>query len=89
METSNLEAVNKERERLNGLLSSGKWISDLKKYKSSKKLTQEIVDAFVKRITVYPDKNIEIQWAYCDKMSELLMMFSDNNANVGGERLAG
>ena len=86
-ETSNLEVVNKERERLNRLLSSGKWIADLKKYKSSKKLTQEIVDAFVKRITVYPDKNIEIQWAFSDKMSEILTTFSKDNA--GGERLAG
>lgn len=80
-ETQNLEAVNKQREKLNRLLSAGKWIAELKKYKGSKKLTQEMVDAFVKQITVYPDKRIAIEWVYADKESELLVK--------GDEQLAG
>ena len=63
------------------LLSAGKWIAELKKYKGSKKLTQEMVDAFVKQITVYPDKRIAIEWVYADKESELLVK--------GDEQLAG
>lgn len=82
-ETDKLEAVNKEKDRLEKLLSSVKWIAELKKYKGSKKLTQEIVNAFVKTIKVYPDKRIEIEWLYAEKYRELLELDKD------GEQLAG
>lgn len=81
--TQSLETVNKQREKLDKLLSAEKWIADLKRYKCSKRLTQEIVDAFVKSIKVYPDKRVEIEWTYSDKESELIDLFK------GGERLAG
>lgn len=80
--TQRLEAVNKQREKLDRLLTAGKWIADLKKYKGCKKLTQEIVDAFVKTITVYPDKKIEIKWNYSDKECEIMSIITEDNENA-------
>lgn len=79
--TQKLEALSKQREKLNKLLSADRWIKDLKKYKGSKSLTQEMVDAFIRKITVYPDKRIEIEWTYSDRENELL-------CNIGCEQLA-
>lgn len=80
--TQRLESVNKQREKLDRLLTAGKWIADLKKYKDCKKLTQEIVNAFVKTITVYPDKRIEIMWNYSDKEREIMSIITEDNENA-------
>ncbi len=71
-ETNKLEAVGKVRDKFDNIISAGKWIDEFKKYKGAKKLTQEMVDAFIKQIKVYPDKRIEIEWAYQEKQTEIL-----------------
>lgn len=83
VETKKLELINKQKDKLDKLLSSAKWITGLKKYTGNKKLTQEMVDAFIKKIKVYPDKRIEIEWTYTENCQELLDFSKD------GERLAG
>lgn len=72
LETDRLEAVTKSRDKFDKLISAGKWINDMKKYKGSKKLSQEMVDAFIKQIKIYADKCIEIEWTYTEKQSEIL-----------------
>ena len=67
-ETKQLEELKEEQNRLEKLLSSDKWITDLKRFKGARKLTQELVDSFIESITVYPDKNITIKWTYQDKL---------------------
>ncbi len=83
IETKKLEIVNKQKDKLDRLLSSTKWIAGLKKFTGSKKLTQEIVDAFIKKIRVYPDKKIEIEWACTERCEAFL------DLDKGGEHLAG
>lgn len=82
VETKKLELINKQKDKLDKLLSSAKWITGLKKYTGNKKLTQEMVDAFIKKIKVYPDKRIEIEWTYTENCQELLDFSKD------GEQLA-
>lgn len=67
-ESKQLEELQMEQNRLERLLSSDKWIADLKRFKGARKLTQELVDSFIECITVYPDKNITIKWVYQDKL---------------------
>ena len=69
--TNNLESIENARDNFDKILSAKKWIDELKKHKDSKYLTQEIVDAFVKQITVYKDKRIEIEWTYQEQQDEM------------------
>lgn len=71
-ETNKLETVGKFRDKFDKIISAGKWIDEFKRYKGAKKLTQEMVDAFIKQIKVYPDKRIEIEWTYQEKQTEIL-----------------
>ena len=71
-ETNKLETVGKVRDKFDNIISAGKWIDEFKRYKGAKKLTQEMVDAFIKQIKVYPDKRIEIEWTYHEKQTEIL-----------------
>lgn len=71
-ETNKLETVGKLRDKFDSIISAGKWIDEFKRYKGAKKLTQEMVDAFIKQIKVYPDKRIEIEWTYQEKQTEIL-----------------
>ena len=71
-ETNNLVSIENARDNFDKILSAKKWIDELKKHKDSKYLTQEIVDAFVKQITVYKDKRIEIEWTYQEQQAEIL-----------------
>ena len=71
-ETNKLETVGKVRDKFDNIISAGKWIDEFKRYKGAKKLTQEMVDAFIKQIKVYPDKRIEIEWTYQEKQTEIL-----------------
>lgn len=71
-ETNKLETVGKLRDKFDNIISAGKWIDEFKRYKGAKKLTQEMVDAFIKQIKVYPDKRIEIEWTYQEKQTEIL-----------------
>ena len=71
-ETNKLETVGKLRGKFDKIISAGKWIDEFKRYKGAKKLTQEMVDTFIKQIKVYPDKRIEIEWTYQEKQTEIL-----------------
>ena len=82
-ENDALESYNKARERFNKLLSAEKWIAELKKYTTVKKLSADMVKAFIKQIKIYPDKRIEIVWKYEECFSEHMSMLN------GGEKLAG
>ena len=69
--TNELGGIENARDNFDKILSAKKWIDELKKHKASKYLTQEIVDAFVKQITVYKDKCIEIEWTYQEQQAEI------------------
>ncbi len=82
-ENNKLELYNRARERFNKLLSAKRWIAELKKHTTAKRLNSEIVNAFIKQIKIYPDKRIEIVWKYSECFSEYLSLLN------GGDELAG
>ena len=82
-EVERLNSIYKEQTDLNKLLSVEKWVAELKKYGKAKKLTAEIVDAFVNDIKLYPDKRIEISWKHTEVFAEAVSLLE------GGEQLAG
>ncbi|MCI8403364.1 MAG: recombinase family protein [Clostridia bacterium] len=79
-ETEKLDKINKEREMFDKLISVPKWIDGFKKYKNKKILTKEMVDAFVEKIIVYPDKDIQIVWTYECKQNELLSLLKGGDS---------
>ena len=82
-ENEALETYNKARERFNKLLSAEKWIVELKKHTTAKRLNAEIVNAFIKQIRIYLDKRIEIVWKYEECFSEYLSMLSGGESHAG------
>ncbi len=47
-------------------------------------LTQEVADRFIKRVIVYDEKNIEVEWKFSESFSEELHEFMlDNNETQG------
>jgi hypothetical protein len=60
-----------------------KWVADLKKFVNVKKLTPELIDAFIDCIKLYDDKRIEIVWKCDERYEEYLRIIN------GGEKLAG
>ena len=81
-ETEKLDGIRKKRDKFDKIISAPKWISELKKYHDSKMLTKDMIEAFIEKIIIYPDKRIEIMWTYSDKQSELMSLIS------GGEEIA-
>lgn len=81
-ETERLEEIRNKRDEFDKIISAPKWIKELKKYHNSKILTKDMVDAFIEKIIIYPDKRIEILWTYSDKQSELMSLIR------GGEEIA-
>ena len=67
-----LEMLENKRDKFNKLFSADRWISELKQYSSSKKLSAAMVNEFLKSIKVYPDKRIEIEWKHQDTIAEYL-----------------
>jgi len=67
-----LEVLEHKRDKFNKLFSADRWISELKQYSSSKKLSAVMVNEFIKSIRVYPDKRIEIEWKHQDTIAEYL-----------------
>lgn len=80
--TQRLDTVRKKRDKFDKIISAPKWISELRKYHDAKILTREMVEAFVEKIIIYPDKRIEIIWTYNDKQAELMSLIG------GGESIA-
>lgn len=81
-ETEKLDGIRKKRDKFDKIISAPKWISELKKYHDSKILTKDMVEAFIDKIIIYPDKRIEIMWTYSDNQSELMSLIR------GGEEIA-
>ena len=77
-----LEGYENMRTKVSKLLSLDKWITNLRQYTSSRKLTAEMLDAFVDKIKVYSDKRIEIVWKYTEDFSEYTSILN------GGVKLA-
>lgn len=77
-----LKEVEKEQGTFNKILSIKSWIDELKRYGRAKKLTQEIVDAFIKKITIYKHERIEIEWLHTDTFANVLRVLGE------GEHLA-
>jgi len=78
-----LEILEKQRCKLNKLFLADRWISELRQYSSSKKLSQAMVNEFIKCIKIYADMRIEIEWKYKDTVAEYLDVLN------GGVELAG
>lgn len=81
-ETEKLDGIRKKRDKFDKIISAPKWISELKKYHDSKILTKDMVEAFIEKIIIYPDKRIEIMWTYSDNQSELMSLIR------GGKEIA-
>ena len=82
-EIERLSLYEKDRNKFSKMLSVDKWVADLKKYANIKKLTTEMVDAFIDCIKLYDDKRIEIVWKCDERYEEYLRILN------GGEKLAG
>ena len=82
-EIERLSLYEKDRNKFSKILSVDKWVADLKKYSNIKKLTPEMVDAFIDCIKLYDDKRIEIVWKCDERYEEYLRILN------GGEKLAG
>ena len=74
---NSLESAEKSRESSDKILSAEKWIDELKKHKKEKYLTCGIAEAFIKQITLYKDKRIEIEWTYQDRRNEILSQIKE------------
>ena len=64
------EIVSKQQESLE--ISENGFVSLFRKYKKFTKINSEILASFVKRITVYSSRNIEIEWKFKDELIELV-----------------
>ena len=67
------EAGELERKRENSGKIQEKYlraVRSLLRLKKSKDLTMELVDALIEKIYVYPEKRIEVQFGYTDRMLE-------------------
>lgn len=78
-----LETLEKKRCKFNRLFTADKWIDELKQHSSAKKLNASMIDTFVKKVKVYSDKRVEIEWKHKDVIEEYLELA------CGGERIAG
>ena len=59
------EKIDSEYDRMEEEYRSPKQdMKDIIRFSGLKELTQEAVDVFIKRITVYRDKRVEIEWNY-------------------------
>ena len=59
------------------------WEETVNKYLKRRKLTKEIVDAFVSKVVCYHDGNIEVRLVYDDFMKELLEISEEREAADG------
>jgi hypothetical protein len=82
-EIERLSQYEEERNKFSKLFSVDKWVEDLKKFVNVKKLTPELIDAFVECVKLYDDKRIEIVWKCDERYEEYLRIIN------GGEKLAG
>lgn len=60
------------------------WESIIAKFQGKRILTQEIVDAFVSEIKIYPDKNMEVKLYYDDMLDQLVSIADVREAECNG-----
>lgn len=58
------------------------FIELFKKYKKFTKLNREILETFVKKITVYSSKSLEIEWNFKDDLIELVNMAQEKGIEL-------
>ena len=58
------------------------FIELFKKYKKFTKLNREILETFVKKITVYSSKSLEIEWNFNDDLIELVNMAQEKGIEL-------
>ena len=71
---------NKEKARLEKELVNwehrgkgiGKWVELLMDFHNSGELDKRMVDALIEKIVVYEDKQIEIEFSFCDELKQLV-----------------
>ena len=78
-----LERLEKQRSKFNRLFTVDSWISELRQYSSSKKLSASMLNAFVKCVRVYADNRIEIEWKHKDAITEYLELVNGGVGLVG------
>ena len=78
-----LERLEKQRSKFNRLFTVDSWISELRQYSSSKKLSASMLNAFVKCVRVYADNRIEIEWKHKDAITEYLELVNGGVSLVG------
>ena len=78
-----LERLEKQRSKFNRLFTVDSWISELRQYSSSKKLSASMLNAFVKCVRVYADNRIEIEWKHKDAIAEYLELVNGGVGLVG------
>ena len=78
-----LERLEKQRSKFNRLFTVDSWISELRQYSSSKKLSASMLNAFVKCVRVYADNRIEIEWKHKDAIAEYLELVNGGVSLVG------
>ncbi len=73
--STRLNALEVNRRKLNKTLSTdNKWLKNIKELLKTKKITREIADAFIEKITVYDDNGIrvEVKLKYADELETLV-----------------
>lgn len=78
-----LELLEKQRCKFNKLFTADRWISELRQYSSSKKLSASMLNEFVKCVKVYADSRIEIEWKHKDTLAEYFDLANGGDEHAG------
>lgn len=81
MENERLLYLQKQQEVLKSSFTENKWIKELKKYKSVKMLSKEIIDTFISKIKIYSNKTVEIEWNFGDFYEQRLRALKAGDAS--------
>lgn len=83
-----LGELKKEEKKYDPKYTGGKnWNQMIEQFKSQTQLDEQMVSAFIKRITLYNNGHIEVQYNFCDELEETLYFASIRRKEV--ERYAG
>ena len=83
MENERLLHIQKQQALFNNTFTENKWIKELKKYKSIKMLSKEIIDTFISKIKIYSNKTIMIEWNFGDSYEQRLSTLKVGD--IGGQ----
>ena len=66
-----IQEADRERSRIEEEADRDKQdMKQIIRYSHLETLTQEVVDAFIRRVTVYKDKRVEIEWDFSEQMPQ-------------------